>query len=83
LDEFHVGGKKMIPYRQRYHRDLSELKSLTKDLADHVGAAIEKSVVALSDSNVELAREIIKKDQDMDDLSQRIENLCMELLALQ
>jgi phosphate transport system protein len=73
----------MIPYRQRYHRDLSELKSLTKDLADHVGAAIEKSVVALSDSNVELAREIIKNDQDMDDLSQRIENLCMELLALQ
>ncbi len=73
----------MIPYRQRYHRDLTELKSLTKDLADQVGAAIEKSVVALSDSNVDLAREIIKKDQDMDDLSQRIENLCMELLALQ
>ena len=73
----------MSPYRERYHRDLSELKSLTKDLADQVGAAIEKSVIALTDCNVDLAREVIKKDQDMDDLSLRIENLCMELLALQ
>jgi phosphate transport system protein len=73
----------MSPYRERYHRDLSELKNLTKDLADQVGAAIEKSVIALSDANVELAREVIKRDQDMDDLSLRIENLCIELLTLQ
>jgi phosphate transport system protein len=73
----------MSLYRERYHRDLSELKSLTKELADLVGAAIEKSVIALIDANVELAREVIKRDQDMDDLSIRIENLCMELLALQ
>jgi len=73
----------MSLYRERYHRDLTELKNLTKELADLVGAAIEKSVIALIDSNVELAREVIKRDQDMDDLSLRIENLCMELLALQ
>ena len=73
----------MSLYRERYHRDLTELKNLTKELADLVGAAIEKSVIALIDANVELAREVIKKDQDMDDLSLRIENLCMELLALQ
>jgi phosphate transport system protein len=76
-------GEKMSLYRERYHRDLTELKNLTKELADLVGAAIEKSVIALTDANVELAREVIKKDQDMDDLSLRIENLCMELLALQ
>jgi len=70
-------------YRERYHRDLTELKNLTKELADLVGAAIEKSVIALIDANVELARDVIKRDQDMDDLSLRIENLCMELLALQ
>ena len=73
----------MSLYRERYHRDLTELKNLTKELADLVGAAIEKSVIALIDANVELAREVIKRDQDMDDLSLRIENLCMELLALQ
>ncbi|MCX6676761.1 MAG: phosphate signaling complex protein PhoU [Methanothrix sp.] len=73
----------MSPYRERYHRDLKELKNLTKDLADRVGGAIDKSVVALSDLNMDLAREIIKQDQEMDDLSLKIENLCMELLALQ
>ena len=26
----------MSPYRERYHRDLKELKNLTKDLADRV-----------------------------------------------
>jgi phosphate transport system protein len=73
----------MSPYRERYHRDLTELKNLTKDLADRVGEAIDKSVLALSDLNMDLAREVIKNDQEMDDLSLKIENLCMELLALQ
>ena len=73
----------MSPYRERYHRDLKELKNLTKDLADRAGEAIDKSVTALRDSNIELAKEVIKRDQEMDDLSLKIENLCMELLALQ
>ena len=73
----------MIPYRERYHRDLKELKNLTKELADRVGTAIEISVTALSEADVDQAREVIKHDQDMDDLSLKIENLCMELLALQ
>ena len=73
----------MSPYRERYHRDLTELKNLTKDLADRVGGAIDKSVLALSDLNMDLAREVIKNDQEMDDLSLKIENLCMQLLALQ
>ena len=73
----------MSPYRERYHRDLKELKNLTKDLADRVGGAVSKSVAALRDANVDQAREVIKNDQEMDDLSLRIENLCMELLALQ
>jgi len=73
----------MSPYRERYHRDLKELKSLTKDLADRGGEAIDKSVLALVDANVDQAREVIKQDQEMDDLSLKIENLCMELLALQ
>jgi phosphate transport system protein len=73
----------MSPYRERYHRDLKELKNLTNDLADRAGEAIDKSVTALRDSNIELAKEVIKRDQEMDDLSLKIENLCMELLALQ
>ena len=73
----------MSPYRERYRRDLNDLKTFTKDLADRVGDAIKKSVLALANGDVDLAREVVKADQEMDDLSLRIENLCMELLALQ
>jgi phosphate transport system protein len=83
LDEILEGGGKMSQYRERYRKELNNLKDLTKDLAEQVNAAINKSVTALRDSNVDLAREVIKEDQNADDLSQKIENLCMELLALQ
>jgi len=73
----------MNPYRERYHRELDELKTLTEKQAEQVGYAIEQSVIALRDLNVDLAKEIIKDDQQVDDMSQKIENLCMELLALQ
>lgn len=73
----------MSPYRERYRRDLNDLKTLTKDLADRVGESIKKSVLALGNGDVDLAREVVKEDQEMDDLSLKIENLCMELLALQ
>jgi phosphate transport system protein len=73
----------MSPYRERYHRDLNELKNLAKDQANRGAEAIEKSVTALRDFNMDLAKEVIKHDQEMDDQSQKIENLCMELLALQ
>ena len=48
-----------------------------------MGEAIKKSVLALANGDVDLAREVVKADQELDDLSLRIENLCMELLALQ
>jgi len=73
----------MSPYRERYRKDLNDLKVMTKELADGVGEAIKKSVAALGNADVDLAREVVKEDQELDDLSLRIENLCMELLALQ
>ncbi|MGA9100060.1 MAG: phosphate signaling complex protein PhoU [Methanotrichaceae archaeon] len=73
----------MNPYRERYHRDLDELKTLTESLADQASLAIDKAVTALRDSNVDAAKEVVQGDHDMDDMSQKIENLCMQLLALQ
>ena len=73
----------MSPYRERYHRKLDELRSLTANVAELVGTSIDQSVTALSDLNVDLAREVIKNDQIVDDQVQKMENLCMELLALQ
>jgi phosphate transport system protein len=73
----------LSPYRERYHRKLDELRSLTENVAELVGTSIDQSVMALSDLNVDLARDVIKNDQIVDDQVQKMENLCMELLALQ
>lgn len=73
----------MSQYRERYHRDLDELKTLTESLADQAGIAIDKAVTALRDSNVDMAKEVVQSDHDVDEISQKIENLCMQLLALQ
>jgi phosphate transport system protein len=73
----------LSPYRERYHRKLDELMNLTEDLVDKVNTSIDQSVIALADSNMDLAREVIKNDQFVDDQSVKMENLCMELLALQ
>ena len=74
----------MSPYRERYHRDLSELKSLTKDLADQVGAAIEKSVIALTRCQCGAGQRGHQKGSGHGRSEpQKIENLCIELLTLQ
>ena len=73
----------MSPYRERYHRDLNELKTLTQQMAEEVSMAIDQSVTALREINSDKAKEVIRGDQSVDDLALKVENLCMELLALQ
>jgi phosphate transport system protein len=73
----------MSPYRERYHKELEELKVDAEMLVDQVGLAVAKSVEALRDYNVDKAREVIRDDQIINDLSLRIEKRCMQLLALQ
>jgi len=73
----------MNPYREHFHNELSELKSLTEDLAHHVRTALVNSITALGNSDADLAKDIIKKDQVIDDLCENIEKLSLNLLALQ
>ena len=73
----------MSPYRERYHRELEELKMDAEKLVDQVDLAVAKSVEALREYNVDKAREVIRDDQIINDLSLRVEKRCMQLLALQ
>jgi phosphate transport system protein len=84
LDEFiDEEGGEMSHYRERYHRELEELKVDAEMLVDQVGLAVAKSVEALREYDVEKAREVIRDDQIINDLNLRIEKRCMQLLALQ
>ncbi|VVB64971.1 PhoU domain protein [uncultured archaeon] len=71
------------PYREKYHGQLDDLKILTENLADQVSTAIERSIRSLEESNLDLAKEVIQGDQLVDELNQKIEEMCTELLALQ
>ena len=71
------------PYREKYHRQLDDTKIFTIDLAKMVDSAIEQSIKSLVEANPDLAKEIISGDQKVDELNQKIERRCMELLALQ
>jgi phosphate transport system protein len=73
----------MNAFRKRYHTKLDELLSFSERIAELVSTSIDQSVTALGDLNVDLARDVIKNDQIIDDQVQEMENLCMELLALQ
>jgi phosphate transport system protein len=73
----------MSPYRERYHRELEELKMDAERLVEEVDMAVAKSVDALREYDVEKAREVIRDDQVINDLNLRIEKRCMQLLALQ
>jgi len=77
------GGVEISPYREKYHRQLDDLKIFTENLADQVSTAIELSIKSLEESNSDLAKEVIQGDQVVDELDQKIEKKCMELLALQ
>ncbi|KQC13982.1 MAG: PhoU family transcriptional regulator, partial [Methanosaeta sp. SDB] len=52
-------------------------------LVDQVDLAVAKSVEALREYDVTKARDVIRDDQIINDLSLRIEKRCMQLLALQ
>ncbi|KUK44533.1 MAG: phosphate signaling complex protein PhoU [Methanothrix sp.] len=73
----------MSPYRERYRRELEVLKTDAEELVDQVDLAVAKSVEALREYDVTKARDVIRDDQIINDLSLRIEKRCMQLLALQ
>jgi len=73
----------MSHYRERYHNELEELKTDVDKLVNQVDLALARSVDALRDYNMDKARDVIRDDQVIDDLSLKIEKRCMQLLALQ
>jgi phosphate transport system protein len=73
----------MNPYRERYRNELRELMMDTAELFNLVDMALADSLIALRDYDAEIARQVIKNDQIVDDLNLNVEKRCTELLALQ
>jgi len=73
----------MSPYRERYRSELRELRRDVDKLLAIVDLAVERSVEALRDYDMDKASDVIQDDQIVDDLNLKIEKICMRLLALQ
>jgi len=69
--------------REKYHEELVKVRQMVLRLGELVGISIKNSVEALCDHNVEQAEAVIKSDAEINDHSAKIENECMQLLALQ
>jgi phosphate transport system protein len=69
--------------RQAYEQQLSEIQQDMLLLATMVETAIERSVDALKNRDIELARRVITDDVRINDKRYSIEETCLELMATQ
>lgn len=69
--------------RGSFHQQLEELKLDITRMGTLVEQALAKSVAALKASDVDLARQVVAEDQEVNRLHLEIEERCLQLLALQ
>lgn len=69
--------------RQNYSHELESLRSELSDMGIIVVAAIDKAVEALARQDAVLARQVMEKDDIIDNLQIDIEDKCMVLIARQ
>lgn len=63
--------------------EINELKQNLVRMAGLVEAAIDRAVRSLKERDEGLARQVIDRDRDIDDLEIRVENQCVTILARQ
>ncbi len=66
----------------RFLEELEETKNLVIKMAKLVQESIDKAIKSLNDQDVELAEQIIKGDDEIDQLEVEIERRCIKILAL-
>ena len=72
-----------MPVRTTFERQLSEIQEDMLVLAEMVAVAITRSIDALKNRDVDLARDIIVSDIRINDRRYDIEEKCLELMAMQ
>jgi len=69
--------------RKTFHAELKDLENEMLKLGSIVGESIRKSIEALMNKDIELADQIIKDDDIIDDYEVDLEENCTRLIALQ
>jgi len=66
----------------KLHTEIEETKQLVLKMAEFVRAAVEKAIDSLNKQDTNLAEEIIKGDDAIDQLEVEIERRCIRMIAL-
>jgi phosphate transport system protein len=66
----------------KLHAEIEETKQLVLKMAEFVRAAVEKAIDSLNKQDTNLAEEIIKGDDAIDQLEVEIERRCIRMIAL-
>ena len=69
--------------RKSFHTELKDLENEMLKMGSVVGESISKSIEALMNKDLELADQVIKDDDIIDDYELDIEEKCTRLIALQ
>lgn len=72
-----------MPTRTEFNRHLQDLRDNVLKLGSMVDAAIEQSIQALKQSDLQLAQQIIDQDEQINELRFDIEESCLLLIAMQ
>lgn len=67
--------------RKQLEADLTELKRMVLRLGKMAEESIGKAIWALKNQDAELARTVLAKDDDIDDLAEALDNACMHFAA--
>ncbi|MEU6670420.1 phosphate signaling complex protein PhoU [Streptomyces sp. NPDC046727] len=69
--------------REHYHEELESITDGLVEMANLVGSAMGRATAALLDADLQLAEDVISKDDSVDELQRHLENRAIALLARQ
>lgn len=73
----------MVSYRAQFDEYLKELQAAIIQMGEAVEKAIGQSVLSLKNSDLELAREVIRRDPEINAMEEKIDNIGTKLIATQ
>jgi phosphate transport system protein len=72
----------MEKLERHFEKELDRLKEILLRLGSQAERAIEESLRALAGRDADLAREVIARDEQLDQLELEVDQICTDLLAL-
>lgn len=68
---------------RHFHEELARLKGQLLDMSGLAEELVTRSLQALAGRDVDLAQEVIRRDNDLDAMEVAVDDACIQLLALQ